>query len=143
MSMQKETTTAPGREAPTQTKAPDPEVTAKAKRRRFTAAYKMKILREVEERRAAGREIGSILRREGLYSSAIGEWEAARERSELEGLEPQKRGPKPDPDREMRAENERLRRENERLQKKLEQAELVIGVQKKLSRLLGLDVKGD
>jgi hypothetical protein len=68
---------------------------------------------------------------------------AARERGELDALEPQKRGPKPDPDRETRAENERLRRENERLQKRLEQAELIIEVQKKVSRLLGLDVKSD
>ena len=122
---------------------PDPEVPAQAKRRTFTAAFKLKILQEVDKRQAAGQEIGSVLRREGLYSSAIGEWRAARERGELEALEPQKRGPKPDPDRETRAENERLRRENERLQKRLEQAELIIEVQKKVSRLLGLDVKSD
>ena len=122
---------------------PDPEVPAQAKRRRFTAAFKLKILQEVDKRQAAGQEIGSVLRREGLYSSSIGEWRAARERGELDALEPQKRGPKPDPDRETRAENERLRRENERLQKRLEQAELIIEVQKKVSRLLGLDAKPD
>lgn len=122
---------------------PDPEVPAQARRRTFTAAFKLKILREVDARQAAGQEIGSVLRREGLYSSAISEWRGARERGELEGLEPQKRGPKPDPDRDERAEVERLRRENERLQKRLEQAELIIEVQKKVSRLLGLDVKSD
>jgi transposase len=122
---------------------PDPEVPAQARRRTFTAAFKLKILREVDSRQAAGQEIGSVLRREGLYSSAIREWRAAREQGELDGLVPQKRGPKPDPDRETRAENERLRRENERLQKRLEQAELIIEVQKKVSRLLGLDAKSD
>ncbi len=110
---------------------PGPEVPAQAKRRRFTAAFKLKILQEVDKRQAAGQEIGSVLRREGLYSSPIGEWRAARERGELDALKPQKRGPKPGPDREMRVENERLRRENERLQKRLEQAELIIEVQKK------------
>ena len=129
-------------EIETKTK-PDPEVPAKGRRRHFSAAYKLKILREVDDRREAGREIGSVLRREGLYSSAISEWREARERGELEALEPQKRGPKADPDREVRTENERLRRENERLQKRLEQAELIIEVQKKVSRLLGLDVKSD
>lgn len=122
---------------------PDPEVPAQARRRTFAAAFKLKILREVDARQAAGEEIGSVLRREGLYSSAISEWRAARERGELEGLEPQKRGPKPEPDRDGRAEVDRLRRENERLQKRLEQAELIIEVQKKVSRLLGLDVKSD
>jgi transposase-like protein len=110
---------------------PNPEVPAQARRRTFTAAFKLKMLREVEARQEAGQEIGSVLRREGLYSSAIREWRAARERGELEGLEPQKRGPKPDPDKGTRAENERLRRENERLRKRLEQAELIIEVQKK------------
>lgn len=122
---------------------PSPEVPAQARRRTFTAAFKLRLLREVEARQAAGQEIGSVLRRERLYSSTISEWRAARERGELEGLEPQKRGPKPEPDREARAEVERLRRENERLQKRLEQAELIIEVQKKVSRLLGLDVKSD
>ena len=122
---------------------PNPEVPAQARRRTFTAAFKLKILREVDARQEAGQEIGSVLRREGLYSSAISEWRAARERGELEGLEPQKRGPKPEPDRDGRAEVDRLRRENERLQKRLEQAELIIEVQKKVSRLLGLDVKSD
>ena len=122
---------------------PNPEVPAQARRRTFTAAFKLKILREVDARQEAGQEIGSVLRREGLYSSAISEWRAARERGELEGLEPQKRGPKPEPDRDGRAEVDRLRRENERLQKRLEQVELIIEVQKKVSRLLGLDVKSD
>lgn len=122
---------------------PSPEVPAQARRRTSTAAFKLRLLREVEARQAAGQEIGSVLRRERLYSSTISEWRAARERGELEGLEPQERGPKPEPDREARAEVERLRRENERLQKRLEQAELIIEVQKKVSRLLGLDVKSD
>ena len=58
---------------------------------------------------------------------------------EQEASEPKKRGRKPEPDTEMRRELQRLRAENEKLQKKLEQAELVIDVQKKLSQLLEPD----
>lgn len=124
----------------TDKKRPDPEVPAKAKRRQFSAAYKQRILREADALRTEGKPLGSLLRREGLYTSHLSEWGRARGRGELEALEPQKRGPKPDPDAALKAENERLRRENERLQKKLERAELVIDVQKKVSRLLGVDL---
>lgn len=58
------------------------EVTAKARRRRFTAEYKRKILAEVDVCSKPG-EIGALLRREGLYSSSLGEWKRARERGAL------------------------------------------------------------
>ena len=85
--------------APPAGAAPDVEVVAKAERRRFTAEYKRRIVREADRCTKSG-EIGALLRREGLYSSHLVTWRAARDRGELEGLSPKKRGPKvtpPDP----------------------------------------------
>lgn len=112
---------------------PNTEVVAKAKRRRFTAAEKLRVLREAEACHGSG-EIGALLRREGLYSSYLTTWRRQQELGELEGLSPQKRGPKPDP---QAVELARLRRENERLQVRLRQAELIIDVQKKVAQMLG------
>src|SRR2546422_11200473 len=72
---------------------PDVEVVAKAQRRRFTAEYKRRIVREADRCTHAG-EIGALLRREGLYSSHLTTWRAARDRGELAGLAPKPRGPK-------------------------------------------------
>jgi len=112
---------------------PSTEVVAKAKRRQFTATEKLRLLREVEACRGSG-EIGALLRREGLYSSYLSTWRRQRDLGELDGLSPQKRGPKPDP---QALELTRLRRENERLQVRLRQAELIIEVQKKVAQMLG------
>jgi transposase-like protein len=109
------------------------EVIAKAKRKQFSAAEKLRILREVDACQGSG-EIGALLRREGIYSSYLTTWRRQRERGELDGLAPQKRGPKPDP---QAAEIARLKRENERLQKRLQQAELIIDFQKKAAQLFG------
>ena len=114
---------------------PDPEVTAKARRRRFTAKYKLRILREADALSESG-SVGEMLRREGLYSSHLAKWRAARERGELAALAPRKRGRKPTPGREILDENRRLARENARLKKKLAQAEAIIDVQKKVAALM-------
>jgi transposase-like protein len=104
----------------------DPEVPEKAVRRRFTAAYKLRILKEAESCTEPG-QIGALLRREGLYSSNLTLW-----RSQVnKGLIPKKRGPqtrKPDPQTRRIAE---LEWENAKLTHKLKQAELIIDVQKK------------
>lgn len=112
---------------------PNTEVVAKAKRRRFTAAEKLRLLREVEACQGSG-EIGALLRREGIYSSYLSTWRKQRELGKLDGLAPRKRGPKPDP---QAIELARLRHENERLQERLRRAELIIDVQKKVAGLLG------
>jgi transposase-like protein len=112
---------------------PDPEVVVKAKRRYFTAEYKLRILQEAATCRHDG-EVGALLRREGLYSSHLTTWRAQRRRGELQGLASKKRGRPADP---HAAELARLRQENERLQTRLQQAETIIEVQKKLSCLLG------
>ncbi len=112
----------------------DQEVVPKAKRRMFSAEYKLRILAEADACTERG-DVGALLRREGLYSSHLDKWRMQRQRGALRALVPQKRGPKVDP---QAAEIARLRRENDRLQARLEQAETIIEVQKKLSSLLGL-----
>jgi len=109
------------------------EVVAKPKRRQHTAEYKLRILRELDEYAGKG-EVGAILRREGLYSSLISKWREQCEQGNLNGLGGQRRGPKVDPNA---AELVRLQRENKRLKEKLERAELIIDVQKKVARLIG------
>jgi transposase-like protein len=75
---------------------PDPEVVPGAKRRQFRAKYKLRILAEADQCTQRG-EIGALLRREGLYSSHLTTWRKQRDRGQLEGLTPKKRGRKPDP----------------------------------------------
>jgi transposase len=116
---------------------PNTEVVAKAKRKRFTAAEKLRILREVEACQGSG-EIGALLRREGIYSSYLTTWRRQRETGELDGLSPQKRGPKPNPEA---IELGKLRREHERLKERMRQAELIIEVQKKVAQMLGVTLK--
>lgn len=128
--------TADGSQSPNG-KAPDPEVTAKAKRRRFTAAYKLKVLREADALGDTG-GVGEFLRREGLYSSHLTAWRRARDRGELEGLAPKRRGRKADPDRPILEEKRKLERKVAQLEKRLAQAEAIIEVQKKVSALLAL-----
>jgi len=112
-------------------RGPDPEVDAKAKRRRFTAAYKARILEELDGN--SGQQ-GAILRREGLYSSYVGKWREQRRDGTLKALS-NKRGPKGKSTVEL--ENERLQRENERLVRELEKAKLIIDAQKKLAEVIG------
>lgn len=110
---------------------PDPEVPEKIVRRKFTAAYKLRILKEAESCTIQG-QIGALLRREGLYSSNLTSWR----RQVNQGLIPKKRGPvtqKADPHIRRNIE---LERENARLAHKLKQAELIIEVQKKVAELL-------
>ena len=114
---------------------PDPEVAVRAKRRRFNAAYKLRILQEADACQERG-EIGALLRREGLYSSHLSTWRKQRDIGELTN---KKRGRKGDP---AEAQLKRLQRENERLRRELQKAHLVIEVQKKLSQVLGLSETG-
>jgi transposase len=110
---------------------PDPEVPEKTIRRIFTAAYKLRILKEAENCTKPG-QIGALLRREGLYSSNLTRWR----RDLTQGLVPKKRGPltqKADP---LIRRNAELEKENARLAHKLKQAELIIDVQKKVAELL-------
>jgi transposase len=116
---------------------PDPEVLEKPVRRTYTAEYKRRILAQADAAREPG-AIGALLRREGLYSSLLSEWRAARARAERSAFEPKQRGPKAAPKDPRDAELARLTRENEHLHKKLRKAELMIDLQKKVSQILGI-----
>lgn len=115
---------------------PDPEVVAKPKRRTYTAEYKLGILQEAEAAAATRGGVGSLLRREGLYSSLLATWRRERANGILEALTPQKRGPKSKRN-PMDEENQKLRRQNARLAEDLRKAHIIIDVQKKVAALLG------
>ena len=119
-------------------KSAEVEVVAKARRRRFTTEYKLRILREADAAKHPG-EIGAMLRREGLYSSHLSAWRAARDRGELGG-KPRTRGPKPRPHAEREKKIQDLERENRRLRQRAERAEALVEVQKKLSEVLGIEM---
>jgi transposase len=109
--------------------SPDPEVVVPAKRRQFSVADKQRILDETE--RCEPGQVGAILRREGLYSSHLSQWRRQRAAGELSGRTTRPQGFQAE---EVAA----LRRDKERLQAELEQARLIIEVQKKLCQLFGL-----
>jgi len=107
------------------------EVMAKATRRRFSAEYKLKILREAE----AGtqpEEIGGLLRREGLYSSNLTTWRAQRRTGELGGLAPKKRGPAPQAKNPLAPKVATLERDVTRYKARAERAEALVALQKKV-----------
>lgn len=116
---------------------PPTEVSAKASRRRFSAKYKKRILDEVAACSAPG-AVGALLRREGLYSSHLTKWRRQADHGELAGLEPKKRGPVPrvaDPrDKRLAA----LEADLKRMTRRAERAEALVGLQKKVSELLGI-----
>jgi transposase len=124
--------------APSPEVVPDSEVATKAQRRRFTAAYKLRILEEVDACAEPG-EVGRILRREGLYSSLLATWRKARRDGALEGLE-KKRGRKPKDRNPLTKKVEQLERENVRLRSKLKKAETILEVQGKVAGLLGFSL---
>ncbi len=125
------------RVATVEAERPETEVTEKASRRRFTAEYKRRILREAAACTERG-ELGALLRREGLYSSHLTEWRKQAERGQLAGLAPKKRGPKAKPVDPRDRRIAELERENAKLTRRSERAEALVEVQKKVSELLGI-----
>jgi len=118
----------------------NPEVLEKPVRRKYTAEYKRRILRQAESCKESG-QMGALLRREGLYSSNLTTWRRQAERGTLEALSPRKRGPKyqkPDPSVRQIAQ---LEKENQKLRHKLRQAEFIIEAQKKIAEILQMDQK--
>ena len=130
----------PARGADGRGRGADPEVPAKAKRRQFSAEYKRRILREAVVASKAG-EIGALLRREGLYFSNLITWRRQSERGELAGLSPRRRGRKEKAVNPLAKRVMELEREKRRLERKLEQAELLLDIQKKASRLLEIPLR--
>jgi len=117
--------------------APNSEVAAKPTRRRFTAEYKLRVLRESERLSQPG-AIGALLRREGLYSTHLSAWRRQRDRGALEALQVLRRGRKPEPGHELRQRIAELEVDKQRLQERLRQAEAIISAQKKLSEIVAL-----
>jgi transposase-like protein len=116
---------------------PDPEVPAKVQRRRFTAEYRLRLLKQADACKKPG-ELGALLRREGLYSSLLTNWRRQREEGALQEMRGRRRGPKARPaDPRVK----QLETENRRLQRKLQRAETIITLQKKVAEILGIPLK--
>ena len=120
--------------------APETEVLAKAQRRRFTAEYKRRILKEADRCTQRG-EIGALLRREGLYSSALTAWRAARDRGELAGLAPKKRGRRVKRVNPLARKVATQEREIAQWKARAQRAEALIEIQKKASEILGIELR--
>jgi transposase len=116
------------------------EVVAKAERRRFTAQYKQKVLREADDCKQPG-EIGGLLRREGLYWSNLANWRKQRERGELAGLSTKKRGPKWREKNPLAERVRELERDNTRLKRRAERAEGIVELPKKVSEIFGIELE--
>jgi transposase-like protein len=119
---------------------PSSEVLEKPVRRRFTVEYKARIVAEADACTQPGM-LGELLRRESLYSSHLSTWRRQRDAGALAGLTPKRRGRKAKPKNPLSDEVGRLERENRRLKEQLRQAELIIGVQKKVSEMLNIPLK--
>ena len=116
---------------------PDPEVPAKVQRRRFSVEYRLRVLKQADACKRPG-ELGALLRREGLYSSLLTNWRRQREEGALVSLRARKRGPTP---RRIDPRIKQLEAENRRLQRKLQQADTIITVQKKVAEILGIPLR--
>ena len=133
-----------GGRRPTVVSAPSaasPELSDRPRRRTFTAAYKLGILRQVDEAGPGG--IGAILRREGLYSSLLTDWRRQRDAGVCEALKAVKRGPKVAEPNPLAAEHAQLQRDYKSLTLRLQRAEAIVEIQKKVALLLGLSMPGD
>ena len=108
--------------------AASPELVDRPHRRTFTAAYKLGILRQIDEAGPGG--IGAILRREGLYSSLLTDWRRQRDAGAREALKAVKRGPKVAEPNPLTAEHAQLQRYYKRLTLRLQRAEAIIEIQK-------------
>ena len=115
--------------------AASPEFTVGPKRRSFTAKYKLQVLTETDRAADTG-GISAILRREGLYSSALSDWRGQREAGTLGALTPRQRGPEKAAANPLQAELAKANRENAALRRRLDQAEAIIAIQKKVAALL-------
>ena len=121
---------------------PDPEVPEKPVRRRFTAEYKLRILKEADRCKKYG-ELGELLRREGLYSSQLSTWRKQCEEGTLSALSAKKRGRKAKKKETKSRREKELERETRRLRRRLEKVELMLEIQKKTSELLGIPLNSD
>jgi len=120
--------------------AASPELLTRPRRRNFKARDKLRILAEVDAARGTLGGVGAVLRREGIYSSALSDWRRQRDAGAFAALNPIARGPKIAPPNPLAAEHARLLRDNKCLTQRLERAEAIIDLQKKVAALLGLPI---
>ena len=119
--------------------SPSIEIVEKPKRRQFSVAEKVRILRAVDA--CAPGTVGAHLRREGIYSSQLYAWRRERERGDLDAGALRKRTKAREAERELTARNIQLERENRKLQRKIARLELFEEIRKKAAGLLGLEYK--
>ncbi len=115
---------------------PDPEVPAKVQRRRFTAEYRRRVVKQADACQPG--ELGALLRREGLYASHLTTWRRQREQGELAAGRGRTRGPVA---KAIDPRMHQLEVENRRLQRQLQRAETIITLQKKVAEILGIPLK--
>ena len=127
-------TGAPGPVPTSRAPDPDPEVPATVPRRRFSPEYRLRILTQADACKKPG-EVGALLRREGLYSSLLTNWRRQREAGALREMRGRRRGPPPRP---VDPRVTQLKAENRRLQRKLQRAETIITLPKKVAEILGI-----
>jgi len=101
---------------------------AKPKRRSFSTEYKLRILEEIDRADQFG-QITFILRREGLFSSHLTDWRRWREKLSASGDATRSKATSSS----LKRENQHLQHQNRRLKEKLDQANLIIQLQKKLN----------
>ena len=123
--------------------AASPEFRDRRRRRSFTAGEKLRILGDVDRAANTPGGVGAILRREGLYSSALCDWRRQRAAGAFEALSPVKRGPRVAEANPLSGERAQALRDNQRLSRRLERAEAIIEIQKKVALLLGLPPLND
>jgi transposase len=114
-----------------------PELSARPRRRTFTAKDKLRILADIDRATGTG-ATGAILRREGLYSSTLSDWRRQRDAGALGALSPGKGGPKTAAANPLTTEVILLQRTNARLTQRLARAEAIIDIQKKVAALLSM-----
>ena len=119
--------------------AQEVEVSAKAKRRTFSAKEKKRILEKADALEGTGK-LGEMLRVEGVYSSSLANWRKARERGELDGLAPRRRGPIAKVPSAVERENAELKKALALSEARLNRAEIAIGLQKKVAELFGIQL---
>ena len=120
------------------TSPPDPEVNPKKARRKFTAKYKLQIIKEADACTKTG-EIGALLRREGLYSSNLTAWRRQKQNGILKAMAPKKRGRKKNKKNPLANKLAQLEKENRNLKQNLKKAYAIIEVQKKISEILNIN----
>ncbi|SMF75810.1 transposase [Pseudobacteriovorax antillogorgiicola] len=113
------------------------QINEKPGRRTFSPEYKARILEELAQCKRG--EVGKLLRREGLYANQVSKWKSEAEDA-LAGVFSKKRGPKPDNEAKLKRENERLRKQLETATRRLEHAEAIIDIQKKVSEMFGIQL---